>query len=171
MHVLKGSAVTRGELNESERKDVLDKAEFRTQFSLTEGDVLMCRTNGTIGYVGMSALVPKSQPNVIFPDKVIRVRVNQERILPAFFWRLAQSPFVRRQIEQAARTTAGNSAIGGKDIWNFQYPLPPLTEQRRIVERLDALRAEARAARSEAASGRETANQSFEAALFGTAIK
>ncbi|MFZ4484286.1 MAG: hypothetical protein ACOYOL_09950 [Chthoniobacterales bacterium] len=166
LEVLKISAVTRGALNEQERKHIPDTPEIRNQFSLCSGDVLMCRTNGTLNYVGMSALVEADLPDLVYPDKVIRVRVNQRKLLPRFFWLVAQSSFVRTQIEQAARTTAGNYAIGGKDIWNFQFPLPPLPEQARIVVELDRLRAEARAARAAAAASRTSAAQSFHAALF-----
>ena len=35
--------------------------------------VLMCRTNGTLAYVGMSALIREDESNMVFPDKLIRV--------------------------------------------------------------------------------------------------
>jgi type I restriction enzyme S subunit len=166
LEVLKISAVTKGVLNVQERKHIPNTQKIRSHFSLRAGDILMCRTNGTIAYVGMSALVETNLPDLIYPDKVIRVRVEESKLLPQFFWRVAQSSFVRRQIEQAARTTAGNFAIGGKDIWNFKFPLPPLPEQARIVAELDRLRAEARASRATASACRASASEEFQVALF-----
>ena len=92
----------------------------------------MCRTNGTLDYVGMSALVPEDEPDLIFPDKLIRARVN-ELMVPEFLWLVLQTPPMRSQIEAAARTAVGNYAIGGADIWNFDFPLPPITVQKRLA--------------------------------------
>lgn len=51
-------------------------------------------------------------------------------------------------------------------LFNLQFPLPPLTEQKRIVAELDRLRSEACAARATAAACREAAAKSLQAALF-----
>jgi hypothetical protein len=40
------------------------------------------------------------------------------------------------------KTTAGNIGVSGGDVKSFVVPIPPLTEQRRIVAELDALQAE-----------------------------
>ena len=53
-------------------------------------------------------------------------------------------------------------------VLNLRFPLPPLSEQRRIVAQLDALRQEARSGQAEAEKIRAAAKSSFEQALFGT---
>lgn len=121
LEILKISAVTRGSFDPTEKKYARDNTREREAFALRKGDVLMCRTNGTLAYVGMSALVPDSMPNLIFPDKVIRVR-TKDTILPEYLWQVLQSHPVRAQIEAAARTAVGNYAIGTDDIWNLQIP-------------------------------------------------
>ena len=80
----------------------------------------MCRTNGTLGYVGMSAYVEEDMENLIFPDKVIRVRED----ITAYLWRILQLPHLRIQIEAAARTAVGNYAIGSDDIWSLHTSRP-----------------------------------------------
>lgn len=135
LEVLKISAVTRGQLLPDEKKYVPDNPRFRTEFELKAGDVLMCRTNGTLQYVGMSALVTTDMKDLIFPDKIIRVRVRGN-ILPEYLWVLLQAPPLRAQIEAAARTAVGNYAIGSDDIWNLKIPLPTLPEQEEIVEQV-----------------------------------
>lgn len=169
LEILKISAVTRGEFVPMEKKFAADNPRVRTQFDLRKGDVLLCRTNGTLGYVGMSALVPEDQQNLIFPDKVIRVRVKLQLIRPDYLWLVLQTPFLRAQIEAAARTAVGNYAIGGKDIWNFEVPLPPLEVQRKLVERVTAARAEIARERAVAAALRQTITAEVEAHILGRA--
>ncbi len=166
LEVLKISAVTKGWLDISEKKFAPDEPRLRMQFALKRGDVLLCRTNGTLAYVGAAALVEEDQPDLIYPDKVIRVRL-QDNILPAFFWQVLRTPFLRAQIESFARTAVGNYAIGGKDIWQFRLPLPPLDVQKTLVTAINEARAEAARLRTEAAQLRQQAQREIEAALLG----
>lgn len=110
----------------------------------------------------------EDQRNLIFPDKVIRVRVKPELIRPDYLWLVLQTPFLRAQIKAAARTAVGNYAIGGKDIWNFEVPLPPLELQRKLVERVTAARAEIARERAAAAALRQTIAAEVEALILGT---
>ncbi len=166
LRVLKISAVTKGRLDLEENKFIADEPALREQFALKAGDILMCRTNGTLAYVGMSALVEANIDDMIFPDKVIRVRPNLDRIEPGFLWRLLQVPAVRSQIEAAARTAVGNFAIGGKDIKALKVPLPLLARQLELARALNAAVTDAQSKRIAAATLRQSAWATFEAALF-----
>lgn len=166
LRVLKISAVTKGSLNLDEHKFIVDDPALRDQFSLKAGDILICRTNGTLAYVGMSALVEVDIDDVIFPDKVIRVRVAQTKIKPGFLWRLLQVPAVRNQIEAAARTAVGNFAIGGKDIKALMVPIPSIDQQATLVRSLSDGIDKATARRTEAIALRQSAWTAFESALF-----
>ncbi len=150
LEVLKISAATKGHYDRTQRKFIADSESIRRNFSLRAGDVLMCRTNGTLAYVGMSALVPKDEAALIFPDKLIRVRCG-EKVLPEYLWFVLQTPPLRAQIETAARTAVGNYAIGGSDIWNFRFPLPPLAIQRKLAAKIAAARERIAAERGAAA--------------------
>ena len=166
LRVLKISAVTKGRLALEESKFIADEPALREQFALKAGDILMCRTNGTLAYVGMSALVEADINDMIFPDKVIRVRPNLDRIEPRFLWRLLQVPAVRSQIEAAARTAVGNFAIGGKDIKALKVPLPLRAQQEALAQALGDAVTDAAAKRREATTLRQSAWATFEAALF-----
>ena len=166
LEVLKISAVTRGWLNTSEKKFAPDQARLRNQYALRMGDVLLCRTNGTLDYVGRGALVEDDYSDLIFPDKVIRVRLKNN-MLPAYFWHLLDTPYLRAQIESFARTAVGNYAIGGKDIWKFSFPLPPLEIQQTLVTAIGQARAEAATLRQQANQLRAQARRQIEAALLG----
>jgi type I restriction enzyme S subunit len=164
--VLKISAVTRGALDTDEHKFAPDTEKLRKLYALRQGDVLLCRTNGTLAYVGQSALVESDQADLIFPDKVIRVRLR-ENMLPAFFWRLLQTPPLRSQIEAAARTAVGNYAIGGRDLWRLRLSLPPLETQQALVAAITAARQRAATLRAEADRLQAAAIAEVEAAILG----
>lgn len=166
LRVLKISAVTKGRLDLDEYKFIADEPALREQFALKTGDILMCRTNGTLAYVGMSALVEADIDNMIFPDKVIRVRPDLGRIEPGFLWRLLQLPAVRSQIEAAARTAVGNFAIGSKDIKALMVPIPSVDQQKTLIQALSNAVASSKTKRAEAASLRQSAWAAFESALF-----
>ena len=166
LQVLKISAVTKGRLDLNENKFIADEPGLREQFSLKAGDILMCRTNGTLAYVGMSALVEVDIADMIFPDKVIRVRPYSDKIESQFLWRLLQLPALRSQIEAAARTAVGNFAIGGKDIKALKVPLPAVDQQKALAQALNDAVASAKNMRTEAAVLRKSAWAAFESALF-----
>ena len=167
LEVLKISAATRGHFRPSERKYAYDVQRYRQEFNLRAGDVLMCRTNGTLALVGMSALVDADMPNLIFPDKLIRVRCKSN-ILPAYFWKLVQTGFARSQIEAAARTAVGNYAIGSEDIWALRFPLPPPTVQEEIMNRVDVGRSKIAKLKADAKAHANAAKADVEAMILGT---
>lgn len=166
LKVLKISAVTKGQLDLTEFKYLRDSPEARAVFSLKAGDILMCRTNGTLQYVGMSSLVAVDLADTVFPDKVIRVRPDTRKVVPEFLWRMLQAPAVRRQIEGAARTAVGNYAIGGADIKALRVPMPPLAVQRRLASDLNTAKVKATEMVAEAARIRAKGWTEFETALF-----
>jgi type I restriction enzyme, S subunit len=167
LEVLKISAVTRGYFKPDERKYSIDVARYRREFDLRSGDVLMCRTNGTLTLVGMSAFVEADMPNLIFPDKLIRVRCKAN-ILASYFWKLVQMPFARSQIEAAARTAVGNYAIGSNDIWRLYFPLPPLTVQQAMMRRVVASLSEIAKLKSDATARADATRANIEAMILGT---
>lgn len=166
LEVLKISAVTQGYFRPEQKKFAFEVARYRKEFALRLNDVLLCRTNGTLGMVGMSALIELDMPNLIFPDKLIRVRCGPN-LLASFFWKLLHTRFARSQIEASARTAVGNYAIGSEDIWELQFPLPPLSIQEAMMNRVAAGRAEIASLKAEAKARAEAAKADVEAMILG----
>jgi len=167
LRVLKISAVTKGHLRLDEAKYAVDRHRFRRDFDLKSGDVLMCRTNGTLGLVGMAALVDKEVRDMIFPDKVIRVR-TKANLLPEFLWHVLKTSPLRAQIEAAARTAVGNYAIGTEDIWRLRIPLPPLPVQGEIMKRVREVSAQVEGLRLAAREKERQVNAEVEELILGT---
>lgn len=107
-------------------------------FAVRSGDLLVCRFNGNLHYVGKASIVAE-EPRVptVFPDKLIRLRPLFVR--PEYIRHVMCSKVVREQIESVATTTAGNIGINGSQLRSWLIPIPPVTEQDRIIARVDEL--------------------------------
>jgi len=112
-------------------------------FVIRDGDVFIVRYNGDINRVAKPAIYRGENPDAaVYPDKLIRLRADPQRIEADFLVTALHSRTVRSQVEELGKTTAGNIGISGSNAKAFQFPLPPLPEQRRIVAELAALQAE-----------------------------
>ena len=114
--------------------------DIRAKYSLKSGDLLACRFNGNKKFVGRMKLFKDYlgiQP--IYPDKLIRVRVDACKALPEFVRIAAESDRVRQQVETFCSTTVGNWGISASNLRKMLFPLPPRAEQRLIVAKVDEL--------------------------------
>ncbi len=103
------------------------------------GDVLVCRTNGSLDLVGKAAVVPKLTGRHAFASYLIRLRLDESSIDPKYFHAVLSSPLGRSQLADAARTTAGQFNLNLEILGDLRIPLPSLSEQREIVRRIEAL--------------------------------
>lgn len=137
--VLRLTALRRGIVDVRAQKEGDWTAEEAERFLVRRDDFLVCRGNGSLGLVGAGGLVQEDTRRVAYPDTLIRVRVDQSLCLPTFLRYLWQSPLVRSQIESAARTTAGIYKVNQGDLRRIRLPIPPLSEQQRVVGLLEEL--------------------------------
>jgi hypothetical protein len=167
LKVLKLSAVTSGEFLPDEAKFIVDRKQFRENFDLCSGDILMCRTNGTLAYVGRPVILSEDYSNLIFPDKLMRVRCKAN-VLPEYLEYILSSSIARPQLEANARTAVGNHAIGNEDVFNVGLPLPPIVEQKRFIDIVHKARNEIGRAKDEAVNLRRHAEKEIEKLILGT---
>ena len=107
------------------------------KYYLENGDLLITRYNGTRAFVGVAGLFI-SKEKFFYPDKLIRVRVDQKKVLAAYLMYAINSGSSRQFLEGRIRTTAGQSGISGRDIKQTPIPLPSLPEQHRIVSEIES---------------------------------
>ena len=114
--------------------------EVAAPFAIQNDDVFIVRYNGDINRVAKPAIYKGGNAEkAVFPDKLIRLRSDRNRIDPEFLVAALSTRTVRKQVEALGKTTAGNIGVSGANARSFQLHLPPLPEQRRIVAELDAL--------------------------------
>ncbi len=116
----------------------LKHAEFNEKetekLALDAGDVLIIRSNGSLNLVGKPALVSERERGFLFAGYLIRLRLNQERIVPSFLCLWLESDYARMQIEQLAKSTSGVNNINSRQISDLQIRLPEIAKQAEIVE-------------------------------------
>jgi len=115
-------------------------------YGLKPGDILVNRVNSK-ELVGKAALVPDGLGPCTFESKNIRVRVDETQVAPAHVVYFLDSVVCKQQIAQRLKPAIGQATINQGDIQSLEMPLPPLDEQRRIVEHLDAVQAKVEAIR------------------------
>ena len=108
-------------------------------FQVRKGDVYVVRGNGSKDLCGRAGLIREDASGVIFPDLFIQIGLPNEKVLSEFFVAVWNSSATRTVIEEKAKTTSGIWKINQGHILSTQIPVPPLSEQRRIVAELDAL--------------------------------
>ncbi len=142
--ILRISAVRPMELRLDDLRYV---ASAPSEYELRENDLLFTRYSGTPEFVGACARVPHLTSPLVYPDKLIRVRVDPAKADAGFVEAAFASPEGRSQVRAALKTSAGQVGISGSSLKEILIPLPALDEQRRIVAKLDALRARSRRAK------------------------
>jgi type I restriction enzyme S subunit len=135
--VLKLSAISRGRFFPLENKALDTERGFPTDLGLRRGDVLVTRSN-TPELVGDACSVPADFPSLLIPDLVYRLRLKRERLDPEYLASFLLTPMARTQIRRDARGSSGTMIkLSQEHILNWMIPVPPLREQRAIVECFD----------------------------------
>ncbi|MFF4409623.1 restriction endonuclease subunit S [Streptomyces sp. NPDC001404] len=134
--VIKVSAMTWGEFDESENKAVPAGYAFTPDYEINPGDILLSRAN-TPAYVGASVLVKSCRPQLLLSDKSLRL-VPASGIDREWLAYLLSSPSIRDQISaQATGTKDSMRNISQGALADLNFWLPPLAEQQRIVATLE----------------------------------
>lgn len=141
--VLRIPNVIGGEVDVSDLKYVeLPMAEL-DRLRLTEGDVLIVRSNGNPDYVGRCAAVDEAtallQP--VYASYLIRLRPDQERLLGSYLAALLNSSVGRNAMRNAIRTTAGQSNLSADALLGIRIPVPSPEDQRKFAQVWEAAQA------------------------------
>ena len=119
--------------------------EFET-YELRPGDVLVGEASGSRDEVGKSSVWRGEVPGACFQNTLIRVRLDTARATPEFVQLHLQHDATRGALAEVCKGI-GIYHLGREGLANWQIGVPPLDEQRRIVAKLDALRARSRRAK------------------------
>jgi len=107
--------------------------------TLSEGDLLLIRSNGSIDLVGKVAVISEADINYLYAGYLIRVRLDLDKAVPKYISYCLQSPQLRQVIENVARSTSGVNNINSKELASLELPLPLTPEQHEIVRRVEQL--------------------------------
>jgi type I restriction enzyme S subunit len=124
----------RGRISLKEAPRVTLDADGLKKFGLIDGDLLVTRT----GTIGRCALYTDDIGPAIPSAYLIRFRLKREAIDSRLALLFLQSPLGQSQLGLGI-TAVAQPNINAKAIGAFDIPLAPLPEQRRIVEKVEAL--------------------------------
>lgn len=136
--VLRIPNIAAGEIDLSDMKYSVQPLDLSQDAILQPGDLLMCRTNGSVNLIGKTALVriPFKQPHT-FASYLLRFRLLKRNILPQWLHLFVSSPQGRTFIECNAASSAGQHNISLTLMHSMPFPLPPLAEQEQIVAEVE----------------------------------
>ncbi|MDD4346449.1 MAG: restriction endonuclease subunit S [Desulfitobacteriaceae bacterium] len=107
------------------------------KYLLEKGDLLMARTGATYG---KTMLFNEDIP-AVYASFLIKIRFIENTTLSAYYWHFSQSSLYWGQANKLV-SKAGQPQFNANVLKTVTIPLPPLTEQARIVailDRFDAL--------------------------------
>lgn len=112
---------------------------------LRAGDVLFNNTNSP-ELVGKTALYALPEPRA-YSNHMTRVRCHHEVIEPSYCALFLHSLWQRGYFEEHCNNHVSQASISRGVLGQVRVPLPPLAEQKRIVEKVEALLDQVQAAR------------------------
>jgi type I restriction enzyme S subunit len=135
--VLKSSAVRPGRIDLADLNYLSDAQSKRPENFLEPKDVLITRLSGSVEYVGCCAIVGDLDgKRVQYPDRIFCGKLVNSLNGPYLTYAF-QHPRVRRELESAAKSTAGHKRISISDLLPLAVPVPPLDEQEAILDAVE----------------------------------
>lgn len=110
-----------------------EKYEEMKSFSVTAGDFLISCS----GSLGRITQIPLDYDPGVINQALLRVRIDKALMGDEYFLRLFRSPYFQKQIIDNTQGAAMVNVKGVDDLKAIPLPLPPLAEQKVIVEMLE----------------------------------
>jgi len=120
----------------------MTESDFK-KYKLNKDDIVVARTGAT---TGKSFLLPAVNSSV-FASYLIRIRLCEEIVSSRFTWSYMRSPCYWTQIQDNLNGIA-QPGVNASKLSQLFFPLPPLSEQTRIVARLESLLGKIKEARA-----------------------
>ncbi len=136
--VIKTSAIQYGSFLDFENKRLPKDLIPRKQHELHVGDVLITRAGPRVR-VGVCCMVKHTRPKLLNCDKVYRIKVNKEVIIPEYFEFVLNTPQYQSKIEKM-KTGINDSGVNltQKGFLQMEIPVPPIKEQYRIIQEVES---------------------------------
>lgn len=137
--VLRIPNIAKGQIDLDDMKQATVQIGLTGEDALQKGDLLMCRTNGSINLIGKAALVRGNyEPFHTFASYLLRFRFREHNTLPKWVHLFLTSSHGRLFIEKNAASSAGQHNISLSLIHTMLLPLPPLAEQSEIAQEVES---------------------------------
>ena len=135
--VLKLSSVSYGIYNPKENKRYeFEVPKNKEDCEVKKGDLLFTRKN-TYHMVGTSVFVYETEPNLLMPDTVFRLKYLKDKTNPLFlFFLLNHNKFILEIQSLASGTSGSMPNISKAKLLNKELILPPIALQNQFADRI-----------------------------------
>jgi type I restriction enzyme S subunit len=106
------------------------------RYQLRRGDLLVVEGNGSASQIGRAAVWDGSVEDAVHQNHLIRVRPGPQ-LDDRFLGLVWNSPAIRDELSRVASSTSGLHTLSVAKLKRITLPLPPLVDQRRIVDLLE----------------------------------
>jgi type I restriction enzyme, S subunit len=121
-----------GWLDFSNIKYLPNKAIDWNMYSLEPGDILFNRTNSK-ELVGKTALWDQDEKQKFsFASYIIRIRLDQEKVLPEYIWALLNSHYGKTNLFRLAKQAVNMANINTQELGSIPIVIPPLPLQKKF---------------------------------------
>lgn len=137
--VLKTTAVQVLRFLPSEHKELPASLDPRPQYQIEIGDILITRA-GPKNRVGVCCVADTAPPRLMISDKLIRFHIVGDLINPRFVALCLSAGGSGRIVERLKSGMADSQMNISQDkLRSITIPLPPIEEQRRILDKIEAV--------------------------------
>ena len=115
---------------------IMVTSEEAEKYALKSGELLMTE-GGDRDKLGRGTIWHGEIPGCLHQNHVFAVQVNEKYMLTKFLDYLTASPVGREYFDLTAKKTTNLASTNSTTILQFSVPIPPLTEQEKIIAILD----------------------------------
>lgn len=117
----------------------IESTEKYASFVLDDGDLLLSHINSKT-YIGRTVVYNKLEgEEIIHGMNLLRMKANRNIVSPSYIYYCFKSDLFRIQIATYRKDAVNQSSIPVSDLKKINIPIPPLSEQERIVSELDLI--------------------------------
>lgn len=137
IRIFRGGNIQNGDVLYLEDDTFLPECFLDSEKTIREGDVLIVASTGSKAVIGKPGFVKKKDSKTQIGAFLRIVRPLEKKFIP-YIWLIFKSEYYRQHIRGVVQGMNINN-VKNEHLTEFPIPLPPLAEQKRIVEKIEEL--------------------------------
>ncbi len=120
----------------------------KEKYIIKKWDILFSHIN-SVEHIWKTAIAEKDYDNLYHWMNLLLLRCDQTRIYPKFLFVVLNNYFIKWYWENICQKAINQASLNQWKIVDIEIPLPPLSEQEKIVEHLDQVSKEVKALKTQ----------------------